>query len=73
MYISKHMMSLLVEFDNSYDCGLIAQLMLTMACPGCRAGLLGEVDGLSMTVGSVGWTGITFSVDPVTVNWQLSL
>jgi hypothetical protein len=48
------------------------QLMLTMVCYVRNVVLTGEVDGMPMTVGSVGWTGI-FSSNPVTVNWQLSL
>jgi hypothetical protein len=51
---------------------LVVQLMLTVVCFVRSAVLIGEVDGVTMTVGSVGWTGIAFSASPV-INWQLSL
>jgi hypothetical protein len=47
-------------------------MMLIMVRCGRSAMLIGEVDGAPMTVGSLGWTGIVYSSDPV-INWQLSL
>lgn len=37
----------------------------------CRARLLGEVDGMEITVGHVGWTGTSFT--QTKYNWLITM